>query len=85
MTDSLEPSNLRDPGGARPAWHWRYEDSSGAEVTVGRLPEQDFPSQADAESWVGESWQDLLESGVDAVTLYEGDRLVYGPMSLHNA
>jgi hypothetical protein len=32
---------------------------------------------------VGETWRDLLAAGIDAVTLYEGDRLVYGPMSLH--
>ena len=40
-------------------------------------------SQADAESWVGEAWRELLDDGVDAVTLFEGDREVYGPMSLH--
>jgi hypothetical protein len=44
-----------------------------------------FPSQADAESWVGEAWQDLLGQGVDQVSLLEGDRVVYGPMSLHPA
>jgi hypothetical protein len=42
-----------------------------------------FSTQSDAESWVGEQWRDLLESGVDAVTLLEDDREVYGPMSLH--
>ena len=42
-----------------------------------------FPSQADAESWIGESWPVLAEAGVVAVTLFELDRLVYGPMSLH--
>jgi hypothetical protein len=29
-------------------------------------------------------WRELLEDGVDAVTLLEGDRVVYGPMSLHS-
>ena len=47
-----------------------------------RAPEA-FPAQADAESWIGEVWRDLLDHGVDAVTLLEGDRVVYGPMSLH--
>ena len=42
-----------------------------------------FPSQSDAESWIGEAWRDLLEEGVDQVTLFEADREVYGPMSLH--
>jgi hypothetical protein len=42
-----------------------------------------FSSQADAESWIGEEWEQLLKAGVDAVTLLEDDREVYGPMSLH--
>ena len=42
-----------------------------------------FASQADAESWVGETWPDLAAEGVDAVTLFEHERRVYGPMSLH--
>ena len=66
------------------AWTWRYQDASGAPVDPpGGQPE--FPSQADAESWVGESWRELAEAGVAAVTLVEDDRVVYGPMSLHPA
>ena len=42
-----------------------------------------FASQADAESWVGEIWAGLAEEGVAAVTLFEQERVVYGPMSLH--
>ncbi len=42
-----------------------------------------FPSQAEAETYIGESWRELLEAGVDQVSLFEGDRKVYGPMSLH--
>ena len=69
------------------SWTWRYETSSGdvAQVdpeTAASLPEG-FPNQADAESWIGEEWRSLLDAGVDAVTLLEGDRVVYGPMSLH--
>ena len=56
----------------------------GAEVDVpGDFADRRFSSQADAESWVGEIWSDLAELGVDAVTLMEADRVVYGPMSLH--
>jgi hypothetical protein len=83
MTHSLEPSSFGSDAGAHTAWHWRWEDKDGAEVTAGVDPSPRFPSQSDAESWVGEAWRDLLESGVDAVTLFEGDRQVYGPMSLH--
>jgi len=57
------------------------EDADGQEVSG--VESQEFPTQSDAESWVGEVWQDLLEDGVDGVTLFEGDRRVYGPMSLH--
>lgn len=68
-----------------PDWHWwwRLEDAAGAAVEVsGDLAGQRFPTQADAESWVGEVWPDLADAGVDAVTLFEDERLVYGPMSL---
>ena len=85
MTHSLEPggSGFSDPS-PKVVWRWRLETSSGAEVTsVEDNPT--FPSQSDAESWVGEVWQELAEQGVDAVTLFEGDREVYGPMSLHPA
>ena len=41
-----------------------------------------FPSQGDAESWLGETWQELLHAGVAQVTLLDGTREVYGPMSL---
>ncbi len=66
------------------AWTWRYEDPSGE--TVVPLPsaptQEPFPNQADAESWVGEFWRELLEAGVAQVTLLEQDRVVYGPMKL---
>lgn len=73
--------------GASPSasWRWRMEDGSGTEVVAPDVELQDFPCQSDAESWVGEVWRDLVDSGVDAVTLFEGDRLVYGPMSLHSS
>ena len=58
--------------------------AAGEEVAVtGDLEGQRFTSQADAESWVGEIWADLAAEGVDAVVLFEHDRRVYGPMSLH--
>ena len=66
------------------AWRWRYEDSSGAEVepSADAPSAGDFPSQADAESWIGENWRELLAGGVAQVTLFEEDRKVYGPMGL---
>lgn len=71
---------------AEPIWTWRCETAAG---DVLRLTPADvvdgFPSQADAETWIGEEWRRLLEAGVDQVTLLEGERVVYGPMSLHPA
>ena len=79
-----QPPTFRPPTATERPWSWRFEDASGAEVEVlGEYAGQRFASQADAESWVGEIWSDLAELGVDAVTLMEADRVVYGPMSLH--
>ena len=79
-----QPPTFRPPTAAERPWSWRLEDSSGAEVEVSsEYAGRRFASQADAESWVGEIWSDLAGVGVDAVTLMEADRVVYGPMSLH--
>ncbi len=84
MTLPDQPPTFRpSPAPPRP-WRWRMETAAGDEVTIsGELAGAPFASQADAESWVGEFWADLAELGVDAVTLFEADRLVHGPMSLH--
>lgn len=65
-------------------WSWQYTraDAAGADVPV---ESQAFPTQSDAETWIGETWQELRDAGVDAVTLFEDGREVYGPMSLHPA
>ena len=65
------------------SWHWRYEDEAGSPATVGGGEAVErFPSQSDAESWLGENWRNLLDQGVQQVTLLEDGREVYGPMSL---
>ncbi len=79
-----QPPSFRPPTPAERPWWWRLENSAGEEVQVDdEHSGQRFASQADAESWVGETWSDLAAAGVDAVTLFEHDRQVYGPMSLH--
>ena len=91
MTNSLEPSSSLGGGDPSPktTWRWRFEDASGAEATQAgggtASGVTGFPSQSDAESWIGEVWRDLLDDGVEQVTLFEGEREVYGPMSLHAA
>lgn len=42
----------------------------------------EFDSQGEAEAWLTASYEELSVAGVHAVSLYESDRLVYGPMSL---
>ena len=66
-------------------WRWVLLDSAGGQLArpAAMVPDQRFPSQSDAETWLGEAWPALREAGVDAVALFEGDRQVYGPMSLH--
>lgn len=62
------------------SFRWRYLDEAGNE-TAG--PDETFPDQTEAESWFTERWPELLDSGVHAVTLLDGETEVYGPMSLH--
>src|SRR4051812_49601108 len=87
MTNSLEPSASfgSDPS-PKAAWRWRFEDAAGGEVSGGSPPGATrFPSQSDAQSWIGEGWRDLLQDGVEQGTPLEGDREGYGPLSLHPA
>ena len=67
------------------SWTWRYEDAAGAVLERDDLDRESFESQADAETWVGERWRDLLAAGVSAVVLVCDGTVVYGPMSLHPA
>jgi hypothetical protein len=61
---------------------WRYEGVDGSPLSSPGLPDTVFPCQADAESWVGESWRELLASGVEQVSLLREDEVVYSGMSL---
>lgn len=64
------------------AWRW-VGDGADADAAGAAGLDQEFPTQADAEAWLSGSFENLLDAGLDAVTLYEGDRVVYGPMSLN--
>ncbi len=84
----MESAFSSDRPSPQALWWWRREDASGAPVPApdGEAADQPrFPSQSDAETWVGETWRDLLDQGVEQVVLLEGDREVYGPMSLRPA
>ena len=59
--------------------------ASGRELGSGsqqRSTKSQKPSLA-REEWLGLFYGDLLEHGVAEVSLYEEDRLIYWPMSLH--
>jgi hypothetical protein len=63
------------------AWSWRLEKADGR--TVG-MSEETFPTQADAETWLGENWRGLREDAIDQVTLLDEENVVY-EMSLDAA
>ena len=55
-------------------WSWRYENVDGQPVSG---PAETFSSQADAESWIGQEWRVLADTGVAQVVLVEDDRVDY--------
>jgi hypothetical protein len=63
-------------------WTWQFEKEDGTAVSSRGLPKETFGSQGDAESWLGENWRGLLDSGVEQVTLLDDGKAEYGPMSL---
>ncbi|MFF2039172.1 hypothetical protein ACFVVX_01990 [Kitasatospora sp. NPDC058170] len=62
-------------------WTWRYEKTDGT-VVAPSGPLEEFAGQGDAETWIGESWKQLVEDGVDTAVLLDDDREIYS-MSLH--
>ncbi len=61
-------------------WAAMPEPTDEAAADLGLAVE--FDDQAEAEAWLSASYEALAEGGVHTVSLYESDRLVYGPMSL---
>jgi hypothetical protein len=60
------------------SWRWVPDREPTRSVPEART----FASQGEAESWLGEFYPELMSAGIRAVSLYEEERLVYGPMSL---
>lgn len=67
------------------SYTWSYARSDGTPVPDLGLAAVEFPTQAEAEAWLSEEWTTLADAGVEQVTLQEGERTVYGPMSLSPA
>lgn len=63
-------------------FRWSTEDVD-ADVAAAAGLAQRFATQADAEAWLAATYEDLLDAGIDQVTLLSDDHIVYGPMSLH--
>lgn len=63
-------------------WTWTYADGDGAVAQGASTVHVAFPTQSEAESWLGETWQQLSDEGIASVSLFDNGELVYGPMSL---
>ncbi len=64
------------------SFHWSLEDASGAALPGDAGRSADFPTQADAEAWFSETWEELADAGVAQATLLREGAVVYGPMPL---
>jgi hypothetical protein len=56
------------------SWVWRYEGANGQKQAGSS---ELFPSQSDAESWLGQTWRDLVSNGVVTAVLLEDERVEY--------
>ncbi|MFG2044390.1 hypothetical protein [Dactylosporangium sp. NPDC048998] len=56
------------------AWTWQFED---AESRLVDGPNEAFSSQSDAESWLGQTWRELVAKGAATAILTEDDRTEY--------
>ena len=61
------------------SWHWQFSDEADVAVDTAA---PSFESQQSAETWLTEHFETLLDQGVAAVTLFDGEGAVYGPMAL---
>ncbi|WP_030291740.1 hypothetical protein [Streptomyces katrae] len=66
------------------AWTWRFEKADGTETSPSVEPEE-FTTQGDAESWIGEYWKQLLEGGTEQVKLSDDNGTELYAMSLRAA
>lgn len=67
------------------AYTWSYARADGTEIADLGIASTAFPTQAEAEAWLGEEWTTLADAGVEQVTLRRNEDTVYGPMSLSPA
>lgn len=68
------------------SWTWQFLDANAcvASPPTELADEANFHAQSDAETWLGENWEELLEGGIQSVNLLQDGSLVYGPMGLYS-
>lgn len=88
----MEPNYGTEPGaGGEPhpgpevkpqpagSYEWRYADEAGVS-TPG--PGVAFDTRESAERWLAEHYSELADDGITAVSLFDGNGVVFGPMPL---
>lgn len=63
-------------------YYWAATPEPTDEQVAGLGLDAEFEEQGRAEAWLSANYAELADAGVHEVSLYEADRLVYGPMSL---
>jgi hypothetical protein len=63
-------------------YYWAATPEPTEELCMELGLDAEFDDQGRAEAWLSASYTELSAAGVHEVSLYESDRLVYGPMSL---
>lgn len=70
-------------------YYWKVETQDGTELSESAILatglDERFEDRASAEAWLGEYYLLLPDHGVTAVSLYEDEDCVFGPMSLDDA
>ncbi|MFL6141239.1 MAG: hypothetical protein ACJ72N_05105 [Labedaea sp.] len=61
-------------------FRWQYADGLGCDVPG---PELTFADRNTAEEWLSANWPDLLDGGIEEVTLLRSAEVIYGPMGLN--
>ncbi|MGH8792757.1 MAG: hypothetical protein ACRDXX_08935 [Stackebrandtia sp.] len=56
------------------SWTWQFEDAEGNPFSASQT---EHNSQGDAESWLGETWKELADSGAAVAILVDEDRVEY--------
>ena len=65
-------------------YYWVTNPELGEEIQQDVGLSSEFAEQSEAEAWLTSSYIELVNAGADQVSLYDNERLVYGPMGLRD-